>query len=265
MQVNQIIERISNPKSISSKEDDFSTLVQEFPFCQTIYVLMAIQSKKSNDLLFEKQLKKAAAYAADRRRLFEHIQNSEIETLEHKDQETPVKEKESTAPAEEPKPTHDPLEKEYLSEAIHSVGLLDAEEIITEEDTVEQSPQEIETPTFDEDASHSFSEWMTHFNDNKETPKKDKPQSKNLHNNLIDKFIQEDPKLVPKKTSFYSPVNMARLSVTDNSDVVSETLALILVDQGNYEKAISTYEKLCLKYPEKRSYFVNQIEILKRK
>ena len=82
---------------------------------------------------------------------------------------------------------------------------------------------------------------------------------------LIDKFIQEDPKIKPKKTEFYSPVNMARLSVVDDSPLVSETLALIQVEQGSYEEAIKTYQKLSLKNPEKRSYFANQIKILKQK
>jgi hypothetical protein len=33
--------------------------------------------------------------------------------------------------------------------------------------------------------------------------------------------------------------------------------------QGKNSKAVSIYEKLCLKYPEKRVYFAAQIERLK--
>jgi len=60
-------------------------------------------------------------------------------------------------------------------------------------------------------------------------------------------------------------MNMARLSVVDNLDVVSETLALVHVDQGNYQKAILMYEKLSLKFPKKRSYFATQIKNLNQK
>jgi len=81
---------------------------------------------------------------------------------------------------------------------------------------------------------------------------------------IIEKFIKEEPRISPAKASFYSPVNMARKSVEEHEGLVSPTLAQIYLSQGNPQKAISTYEKLILLYPEKSAYFAAQIEKIKR-
>ena len=52
-------------------------------------------------------------------------------------------------------------------------------------------------------------------------------------------------------------------SLYNEMDFVTETLAEIFVRKGKYEDAIKTYQKLCLKYPEKNSYFASRIENLK--
>ncbi|MCS7073296.1 MAG: hypothetical protein NZ108_02400, partial [Bacteroidia bacterium] len=48
----------------------------------------------------------------------------------------------------------------------------------------------------------------------------------------------------------------------DESDFVTETLAEIHASQGNYAKAKKIYQKLMLKYPEKKAYFEAQIQKL---
>ena len=64
--------------------------------------------------------------------------------------------------------------------------------------------------------------------------------------------------------AYNNPVNMARKSVQESDELVTETLAAIYAQQGNFEKAISFYEKLSLKIPEKSAYFAALIKDLKK-
>ena len=93
----------------------------------------------------------------------------------------------------------------------------------------------------------------------------DPPKPKLPADQLIDKFITEEPRITPSKSTFYSPVNMARKSVMETEDLVTETLAGIFARQGNFQKAIQYYEKLSLKFPEKSRYFAALIEELNKK
>lgn len=79
---------------------------------------------------------------------------------------------------------------------------------------------------------------------------------------IIEKFIQEEPRIEPSKSEFYSPGNMARKSLIEHDDLISETLAGIYARQGNKQKAIDMYLKLSLKFPEKSAYFATLIKNL---
>jgi hypothetical protein len=46
---------------------------------------------------------------------------------------------------------------------------------------------------------------------------------------------------------------------------VSETLAKVFESQGNYAMAKTTYEQLILIFPEKKSFFADQIQELNNK
>ena len=58
---------------------------------------------------------------------------------------------------------------------------------------------------------------------------------------------------------------VAARSIAEDFGVASETLAALLESQGLYDKAIDMYERLCLQYPEKNSFFAAKIESLRNK
>ena len=80
---------------------------------------------------------------------------------------------------------------------------------------------------------------------------------------LIDNYISG--KKTQEKNPFFSPVDSAKLSLVDNEEFVTETLAEIHVKQGNYPKAIQIYEKLILKFPEKNTFFASRIRFIQEK
>ena len=55
------------------------------------------------------------------------------------------------------------------------------------------------------------------------------------------------------------------MSLIDNEEFVTETLAEIHVRQGNYAKAIKIYERLMLNIPEKKTYFASRIKYIQEK
>jgi len=80
---------------------------------------------------------------------------------------------------------------------------------------------------------------------------------------LIDKFIETSPRLVPRRDE-KPQVDISEDSVKEHDGIFTDTLARIYVKQGYYSKAIFAYEKLILKYPEKSDYFAGQIETIKK-
>ncbi len=72
------------------------------------------------------------------------------------------------------------------------------------------------------------------------------------------KIIKRKRKVIPK--TFEKTVAFAEESLAFDTALVSETLAQLLVRQGQYSKARTMYEQLCLIMPKKSSFFAGEIE-----
>ena len=80
---------------------------------------------------------------------------------------------------------------------------------------------------------------------------------------IIDKFIESEPEIsIRPKLAEGKQEDISRRSVTDEGELVSETLAQIYLKQGNKARAVRIYEALKLKYPEKSAYFESLLQKL---
>lgn len=88
----------------------------------------------------------------------------------------------------------------------------------------------------------------------------EKKPEKDKHSEIIDRFIQEKPRIIIRHNEASFPPVSPPAEDEPDASVCSETLADILVMQKKYSEAEEMYKKLSLLYPEKSVYFAAQIE-----
>lgn len=113
----------------------------------------------------------------------------------------------------------------------------------------------------------TFTDWLRPFIHEVVGDKLDEEEAERTERSrrIIAAFNQEDLNKSTPKKEFFSPAKKAKESLDESGLPVSETLAKIYAVQGNFPKAITAYEQLMLKIPEKKSFFVFEIEKLKKK
>ena len=87
--------------------------------------------------------------------------------------------------------------------------------------------------------------------------------------NIINSFIENEPILTKRlntdnQSNKQEPEDLSANSTNLSEDVVSETLAKLMIKQKRKQKAIDIYKKLIWKFPQKKTYFVEIIEELKK-
>lgn len=148
---------------------------------------------------------------------------------------------------------------EFENIVLPAADLLDYESTSS---TIYSLPDIDEVSKVDPNENRSFSDWLhiMHYS-SPEEPKENKGKAKGM--DLIDSFLSQDPKIIPNASKKHKNIDLSEQKEDSNEDILSETLAKIYIKQGHKSKAISIFEKLRLKYPEKNAYFARRISELK--
>ena len=228
MERKNFIDILQSQNKISDTEvQELETIVNKHPYFQAAKSVYLKGLKQNNNFKYNKALKETAALTCDRSVLFDFITNF-----------------------------NNTFEKDHITETQN----LEHTNSESEKETLEEKLEIGKPLNFNQNETHSFSEWLQLSNINPIIREEDTNPvglaPKKL--DLIDQFIENNPSIQPieKANTTLSSNN----PILENSGLMTETLAKVYLEQKKYDSAIKAYEILILKYPEKSGFFADQIK-----
>lgn len=272
MNTNDYINLLNNSKAINDKQTlVLETIVQEFPFYQSARALYLKGLYNQESFRYNYELKKTAAHTTDRSVLFDFITSDDFKVFQQEVYDKYQAEIQNIIVSD-----FELVQEEALDIDLSTISKPDTtirtefvanEQPITQNERVEAELQIGKPLQFEKNETHSFSEWLqlakiapiVRENQDKK-PEISSELEKKF--DLIEKFIELNPKIPQAKDSTSVPANVAKSNEMPSS-IMTETLAQIYLEQKKYTKAIQAYEILILKYPEKSSFFADRIKNIK--
>ena len=278
-------DKVVSPVQTKQLED----ILEEYPYFQAARALHLKGLKNLNSFKYNNALKITAAYSTDRDVLFDFItskdflQNSISDKVSGRtsfltDKKIVPKIEQTAVLIEESK------DKPLPRSVKDADQILDPELFKSKHPKADKIKKEAETELelgqplpFTKNEKHSFSEWLqlaslkpierrpkdkieqtindvaeNDFSVKEEIHKKKKFQR-------IDKFIADNPKIIPQQNPL-AKIDIKAFVKFDKNELMTETLAKVYLEQKKYKKAIQAYRILSLKYPEKSGFFADRIK-----
>lgn len=244
-----IIHLIKHPEQMDRDTlYDLRSLLALYPYFQPARLLMLKNLYILHDNTFDEELRKAAIYINDRKKLFELVEASHYKLKQNKENNNIDKQQDENRTIE--------LIDDFLDN-------------IPNEEEKEKKEKRKPTPA---DAAIDYVSYLMEMedeennNDEKNCNEADlSPQLKGQ--SLIDNFISNDNGRIilrDEEECQIPEIDKNEEKTDDNESYFTETLAKIYIKQGRYSKALEIIKQLNLNYPKKNTYFADQIRFLEK-
>ncbi len=255
---------LNKPDAINDRyASTLDNVLSVFPYFQSARVLKLKHLYNQDSFNYNYALKVSAAFTTDRSILFDFITSDSFVSVQKGLYEKKLEELMSMSVigsehivVEANQPVVDALEQSILTSIKKATT--------TEEQKAEEKLAVGKPLEFSKNEKHSFQEWLQLSRLKpiiREEIKSLIDEDKKKKIDLIDKFIENNPKITPIAKDAIAPV--IEVISEDTSHLMTETLARVYLEQKKYSKAIQAYEILILKYPEKSSFFADRISDIK--
>jgi len=288
MNVTDFTYLINKPDAINEKQTDaLGIVLDEFPYFQSARALRLKGLFNQNSFRYNYALKVTASYTTDRTVLFDFITSDTFVAIQKGLYDKKILELLDIGVSDYEiikseirlEPKINTLEQSILTTIKGASSIEDDEKEIASAAadksnlamTAEENLEIGKPLGFSKEEKHSFQEWLQLSRIQpivREKVSEDQSKTNSLIEDkkkkldLIDRFIEASPKISPINQSSESNF-IIDLNKTDNSYLMTETLARVYLEQKKYQKAIQAYEILILKYPEKSSFFADRISDIK--
>ena len=216
---------LNNPRNVNvSQTNQLEKFLKEFPFCNVAQMLYLKGLQNQESFLYNSYLKKVAAYSPNRKILFDYI----------------------------------------VKKTKKNVKKIKPKEILGAKSKNERVKDKLKIGkplNFEASEVHTFNQWLQFI---KTKPLKQNSNKKSSKELIKDFLRNPKNKISLKETEKEISINIAEIPISTNSNLVTETLAQIYLEQELWDEAINTYEILRLKYPEKNSFFAAKIKEIKK-
>ena len=295
MNKSKFLELVKNPELIEEKDlTKLAELTLEHPYSQIIHVLNVKGCKILAKHDFDKALNLAAIYSYDRNVLHSIVEQISVEVVQPSDdlEESTIEETSdfewinddledkdqsispgATSDKEQPSVETAPIESNAKDEAANK-----EKESSEEEEPAEQSTDQNEDSLkLEIETSGIHAELMKNLSQLQESKQRYEghpeangdPNSDKEQIEIIDDFIKNSPVLSKPNLSAESEIvsqkDLSKDSSKFSEELASENLAKIFLKQGKRKDAEKIYKKLISRFPQKKTYFADQIEKLKKK